>query len=1600
MKSVSNYSRLIFIFTLIVNINISAQTSFDVIVGPGFTYTPNVLSINEGDAITFTSEGGFHDVNFNINSLTNMAFDNPADISSLPAQGTGFMGTITFDIPGTYNYDCSVGQHAVNGMVGQIIVNALPTIAQTVITDENISDAVFLWATDQTAAVSAYGNITNWDVGNVTDMAALFYDYQEFNDDISLWDVSAVIDMSNMFKNATSFNGDLSSWNVSSVTNMGEMFSEAESFNGDLSNWDVSNVGNMRGMFSDASNFNADISSWNTSNVIDMAYMFTGAINFNQDISGWDVSNVTYPNFQYMFDNVGLNNEIKCLVQTNWSANENWNIEYNWSEFCGAQTAVPTVVDIVINSENHNIVETAVIAADLVGTLSGDGPFTLFAPTDAAFAMIPENIMDSLLADPSGLLTQILLSHVTLGNVLSSDLSNGMIIPSLSTNSLNISITNGVVMINEATVTIADIQADNGVVHVIDAVIIPEINGCTDINAINFNPSANSDNGTCEYISECPYEISLLTMVEGDYDQEIGFAIVSSSGDVAFGISSGELSYDGFGSTSSLEGYPLYSPGTYYVCLDPNECYDFNFTDIYGDGWNGAYFTLNDDSFSLPSGGEINLKYGDMCPEEVCDYELISYEVSQDTTFGVSVIDFNSSETLYSVPAGSLGEFCLNPEGCYILQFSVGDGNLAGDSLGTISEYVILGDQEYSYADGEIIGGGAYNTIDSWTTTFSDIYDIGCILSGCTDPLSNNFNEMAIVNDGSCEQYPIGCTNPEAINYDSLAIAEDFTCVFDNQDFLIGTWEIDFWTQEGVDISDNVDGYFNFINENQLIVTTTDDLGDFQYINTLYQVIDNAIYIYPSDNETEPEYDTNYYQGHYGVFGEDSILWNPDMGWTCSGCNGQEILDADSIMGMSLQDIASLGQGLCFFNSSKFMSFESQEDCFSLIEETIWVNLELFSGDFVVLDYNLTNDQLSLTDDNDLFNLTFTDTYIGCLDPDAANFDEQSNQQLFDEFGNLSCIYESCDDTPIEGCIYSDGFGPFNLYFGPDECISYGGNPCGNYPNNDNDIYGCTNPSAYNYNDDANMDDESCIFDCSEVEIFENFENYVEGEYLANQSDGIWNTWSNNPGSPEDAYVSDSLSFSGSNSLLLEGGGSTDIILPLGDYQNGIWNLSFKMYVPQGFGAYFNLLHQYDINQDNNWAEEFYFSQSGLGYTPGGIQFNFAHDKWFDVIFNIDTQNDNVTCLIDNSSFNWTWSNGSNWSDISIGALNLFPAAPDGENAMYFIDDLRLTNNSCSELGCTQSWADNYDELAVVDDLSCFTWEQLVNDLQIQLDNYSNEILNLEDEIQNLSFELNEAYSQLTPCELQQEDIPLFLPSGWGMFGFTCPNPIDVTEAFSDIEDQVIIVKDAIGNVYIPEFQFDGIGALFYSRGYQIKTTEEILDFSFCPTITGIQEPLDMNYQVGDFANGGIIFYVDETGQHGLVAAPQDIPGLFEWGCPNLEIGVYDSNLGAGMSNTYDIDFMCDQPLIAASAALSFESEGFDDWYLPSLQELEEMYYTIGDGGNLNNIGGFDNSGGAPDYWSSTEFSPNQAFSIYFHDGNTLEYDKSSSFKVRAIRAF
>jgi uncharacterized surface protein with fasciclin (FAS1) repeats len=129
------------------------------------------------------------------------------------------------------------------------------------------------------------------------------------------------------------------------------------------------------------------------------------------------------------------------------------------------------IVDTAVEAGNFETLVAAVEAAGLVETLKGEGPFTVFAPTDAAFDALPEGTVEGLLEDTDAL-TQILTYHVVPGKVMSTDLSDGMMAETVEGSEITISLDDGV-MVDGATVVQADIEASNGVIHVIDAVIQP-----------------------------------------------------------------------------------------------------------------------------------------------------------------------------------------------------------------------------------------------------------------------------------------------------------------------------------------------------------------------------------------------------------------------------------------------------------------------------------------------------------------------------------------------------------------------------------------------------------------------------------------------------------------------------------------------------------------------------------------------------------------------------------------------------------------------------------------------------------------------------------------------------------------------------------------------------------------------------------------------------------------------------------------------------------------------------------------------------------------------------------------------------------------------
>jgi uncharacterized surface protein with fasciclin (FAS1) repeats/ABC-type Fe3+-citrate transport system substrate-binding protein len=131
-----------------------------------------------------------------------------------------------------------------------------------------------------------------------------------------------------------------------------------------------------------------------------------------------------------------------------------------------------TVVDIAVADGRFTTLVTALGAADLVGVLSGEGPFTVFAPTDDAFNNLPEGTLDSLLADIPAL-TDVLLYHVVSGKVMAADVVGLDSAETVQGSSVGISVMGESVMVDDANVIITDIEGSNGVIHVIDAVIIP-----------------------------------------------------------------------------------------------------------------------------------------------------------------------------------------------------------------------------------------------------------------------------------------------------------------------------------------------------------------------------------------------------------------------------------------------------------------------------------------------------------------------------------------------------------------------------------------------------------------------------------------------------------------------------------------------------------------------------------------------------------------------------------------------------------------------------------------------------------------------------------------------------------------------------------------------------------------------------------------------------------------------------------------------------------------------------------------------------------------------------------------------------------------------
>ena len=443
-------------------------------INSGFPYYyPSSLTINLGDTVEWINDSGNHDVNADINSQTGLSFNNPVSFQSNTTNVIGaIIHTQVFTVPGNYSYDCSVGSHAAAGMVGTIIVTSTASNSIYDIVSNSPDHTTLKVAIDACAlngTLSDPGTLTLFaptdaafnllPAGTVT---ALLAAIPQLTDILTHHVVGASVMSSTLSNNqvvttllGTDVTVTITGGNVY-IDNAMVTVADIVADNGVVH---VINAILLPPM--DCNGVIDGIASLDTCGTCHESYMYAGmgALNY--------VS--TYA------DTVGLGGTfILAGSVMDQQANPNW---INDPALCAN-----SIYDIVSNSPDHTTLKAAVDACGLGGVLSDPAAtLTLFAPTDAAFNLLPAGTVTALLNDIPQL-TDILKHHVVGASVMSGMLSNNQVVTTLLGTDVTVTITGGNVYIDNAMVTVADIVADNGVVHVIDAVLIPITTDIIDYN--------------------------------------------------------------------------------------------------------------------------------------------------------------------------------------------------------------------------------------------------------------------------------------------------------------------------------------------------------------------------------------------------------------------------------------------------------------------------------------------------------------------------------------------------------------------------------------------------------------------------------------------------------------------------------------------------------------------------------------------------------------------------------------------------------------------------------------------------------------------------------------------------------------------------------------------------------------------------------------------------------------------------------------------------------------------------------------------------------------------------------------------------------------
>ncbi len=348
-----------------------------------------------------------------------------------------------------------------------------------------------------------------------------------------------------------------------------------------------------------------------------------------------------------------------------------------------------SVFDIIADSEVHTVLEDLIEAAELDSALTFGGAWTVFAPTDAAVDALSDAELAYLLNDPL-LLTDVLSYHVVADSVTSDMLTNGMTIPMINGETATISFSGNSIFINDAEIIIADLLAENGVVHVIDAVIVPVIEGCTSLVSCNYNPLATLDDGSCESES-CA---GCLNELACNYDPEVTI------------------------------NDPL-------SCQFVEDIYGVDYVDCLGN-------CLNDtDGDGICDEAEV-----DGCTyDNACNYNPDATEddgsCEYDSCAGCTEMEACNFDMDATIDDGT----CMYPVDIYGDPYVDCDGNCLNDADGdgVCDENEIEGCLDLN----------ACNYDESATDNNLELCDYSCL--GCTDEAAANYDPTATIDDATCE---------------------------------------------------------------------------------------------------------------------------------------------------------------------------------------------------------------------------------------------------------------------------------------------------------------------------------------------------------------------------------------------------------------------------------------------------------------------------------------------------------------------------------------------------------------------------------------------------------------------------------------------------------------------------------------------------------------------------------------------------------------------------------------------------------------------------------------------------------------------------------